>query len=258
MVTRHALVGDDGGIGARAQRRDARAERSHKAAPDDDVVAAGAERDLDGCGIGAKRCRHGSALPLRHRGRRQECRQRLHDVGDDGVMRQVARLHGQIGLRIDRLAFRQQAAQRLRRIGGLQQRPFVLALGNPPHQHLDIGAEPNGNAFRLDDAARSRIHECAAAGGEDLRAAVEQAGDDARLAAAEIGFAVARENIGNAHTGSLLDLGVGVDKGDVQPSGEPTADGRFARPHHTDEDDRAASQAGQDCGRRSRGVGVVL
>ena len=63
MMARNILVGDDGGLGARAQTGDARAERSDDAAPDHDVIAAGAERDLDGRGIGTKGCRHAPAFP---------------------------------------------------------------------------------------------------------------------------------------------------------------------------------------------------
>ena len=62
VMTRDILVGDDGGLGARPQRFDARAERGDQPAPDDDVVAAGAERDLDGRRIGAKRCGHAPAF----------------------------------------------------------------------------------------------------------------------------------------------------------------------------------------------------
>ena len=62
VVTGDILVGDDGGFGTRAQRRDARTERRDQPAPDDDVVAAVAERDLDGCRIVAKRRRHAPAF----------------------------------------------------------------------------------------------------------------------------------------------------------------------------------------------------
>jgi hypothetical protein len=44
----------------------------------------------------------------------------------------------------------------------------------------------------------------------------KQARDHARLAAAEIGLAVAGENVGNAHAGRLLDLGIGVDERDTE------------------------------------------
>ena len=61
-ITRHIVVGNDKSLGAGPQRRDPRAERIDDAAPDDDVVAAGAERDFDDSGIGAKRCRHSSSF----------------------------------------------------------------------------------------------------------------------------------------------------------------------------------------------------
>ena len=62
VITRDILVGDNGGFGTRAQRCNAGAERCDQAAPDDDVVAAVAERDLDGRRIVAKRRRHGPAF----------------------------------------------------------------------------------------------------------------------------------------------------------------------------------------------------
>ncbi len=71
----------------------------------------------------------------------------------------------------------------------------------PPHQHVEIGAEPDRDALRLDQRARVRVHEGAAAGRQHLRAALEQARDHPRLAAAEIGFAVAGENVDDAHAG---------------------------------------------------------
>jgi len=104
MMARNILVGDDGGLGARAQTGDARAERSDDAAPDHDVIAAGAERDLDGRGIGTKGCRHTPAFPGGDTVTCKTKRAAVMNVGDDGVMRDVARMHGEIGCRVDRLA----------------------------------------------------------------------------------------------------------------------------------------------------------
>ena len=97
-----------------------------------------------------------------------------------------------------------------------------------------------------------------AAGRQDLRAAIEQAGNHTGLAAAEIGLAMAGENVGNAHAGRLLDLGIGIDEWDGKPGGEPAADRRFADPHHTDQHDRTALQRGADRRRRPSRIGVIL
>ena len=52
MVPGDGRVGDDRGLGARAQRRDLPAERGDQAAADHDLVAAVAERNADGDRIG--------------------------------------------------------------------------------------------------------------------------------------------------------------------------------------------------------------
>ena len=158
-------------------------------------------------------------------------------------MRHFARLHGEIGLRIDRLALGQQLRASVAAGSAvLQHRPVVLALVDPPHQHVEFGGEPDRDALRLDGSARIGVHDGAAAGRQHLRAALEQPRDHARLAAAEIGLAMAGENVRDAHAGGFLDLGIGVDERHAKPGAEPAADRGFADPHHADQHDRAAAQ----------------
>src|SRR5580698_613089 len=58
MMLGDILIADDDRFGAGAQRGDARAERSQKAAPNNDVIAARTERDVHGCRIAANRRGH--------------------------------------------------------------------------------------------------------------------------------------------------------------------------------------------------------
>ena len=85
------------------------AERSDESAADHDVIAAVAERDTDGCRIGAKRCSHAPSFSSVEAGASQERAERRDDVGDDRVVRHFARVHGQVGQRVGRLALGQQS-----------------------------------------------------------------------------------------------------------------------------------------------------
>ncbi len=177
VMTRDVFVGDDIRLGARPQRRDARAERREQAAPDDDVVAARAERDGDGRTRVFASVRTGAVMrrPLPRGGASRKPASASHDFADDRIVRHFARLHGEIGLRIDRLALGQQLAQRRRRIGGLQHRPIVLALVDPAHQHVEFGIEPDRDALGLDGGAGIGVHDGAAAGRQNLRPALQAA-----------------------------------------------------------------------------------
>ena len=93
-------------------------------------------------------------------------------------------------------------------------------------------------------------HERAAAGGQHLRTALQEPGDHARLAGAEIRLAVGGEDFGDGHAGGLFDLGVGIDEGNAETGREPAADRRLARAHHADQHHRTAAQrrASEACG----------
>ena len=92
---------------------------------------------------------------------------------------------------------------------------------------------------------------------EHLRAAFQQAGDHARLAAAEIrprrGGRKCRQCSCRRPSRSRRRH---RQRG-CQARGEPAADRRLADPHHADKHDRAAARAGQDA-RPSGQVGIIL
>ncbi|MGY3106695.1 hypothetical protein ACVWW7_003322 [Bradyrhizobium sp. LM6.9] len=123
-----------------------------------------------------------------------------------------------------------------------------------------IGLEPDRDRLRRDAAPRLLAHEGAAAGCQHDGAAVEQTRDHAGLAVAEMRLAVALEDFRYGHAGRRLDLGVGIDEGQLEPDRHAAADRGFAYPHHADEHDRARAQRRQDVGLgrsldRQRGVG---
>ena len=216
------LVGDDRRTRARPQRLDARPEQSEQPAADDDVVGARAERDLDGDRLAGAGLRghlrgHGAASV-----NAELVRQRGDDLVDDGVVRLVARLHDDVGLRVDRLAQRQQV------LDLLHQRPVVAPLG-PPQQHVEIGLEPDRDALVAHQRAGALVHHGAAAGRQHLRPAAEQTRDHPRLAGAEIGLAVLVEDFRDGHAGRGLDLGIGVDERNAEAGGQAAARPRTCR-----------------------------
>ena len=221
------LVADDRQLRARAQLRDPLAERRELAAADHDVVAALAERDVDDDRIARSQRRgHDAVSPFVASAGRRAARQRpgaqhRDDLVDDLVVRHLARLHGEVGELIDRIAHVDELPQGRGRIVGVQQRAVVAAL-DPAHQHVELGLEPDRHAFAADRGAGVGIHEGAAAGRQHLRPAVQQARDHARLAGTEVGLAVGREDIGDRHAGGLLDLGIGIHERQL-PAASPAA-----------------------------------
>ena len=105
-------------------------------------------------------------------------------------------------------------------------------------EHVDRGVEPDGDRPLVEQLARARIDEHAAAGRDHPDLAVDQARDQPPLAVAEILLAVALEHFGGGEAGGVLDRRVAVDEGQAEPLGEPAADGRLAGAHQPDEDDR--------------------
>ena len=131
-----------------------------------------------------------------------------------------------------------QPAKRFSAIRGPEERTRVAA-ACPVGQHLDRRIEPDGDRAFVEDSAGAGIDERPAAGRDDSNLSFDQASDQAPLAVAKIGFAVALEHFGGRKTGGILDFGIAVDKGQAEPPGETPADGRFAGAHQADEDDRA-------------------
>jgi hypothetical protein len=75
------------------------------------------------------------------------------------------------------------------------------------------------------------VHIRAATGRKHLGTVSEQPGDHLALALTKIGLAVLGKDLADGRAGSLLDLGIGVDEGQVEPRRKPPAHGGFARPH---------------------------
>ena len=120
----------------------------------------------------------------------------------------------------------------------------VAAQGDAAQQNGEGGAQPDGGGALADGCAGGRIHEGAAAGGQDDWGAFQEAAHDAALAGAEIGLTELAEQFGNGTAGGGLDLRVGVAEGEVEAGGEAAADCGFAGAHQTDEDNAVGIAAG--------------
>ena len=165
---------------------------------------------------------------------------RRQDVVDHHVVGDVARLHVDVGLGVDRVALVDQPIDDLDsgspslRSGRLERRLTRDRIrSRSAFSQIEM-------AFCLDGGAGLRLDEGAAAGRQHLRGAVEEALDDAALAVAEIGLAVAVEDLVDGGVRRLLDLAVGVDEGQAETDCEPPADRRLAGAHHADHDDGTA------------------
>ena len=83
---------------------------------------------------------------------------------------------------------------------------------------------------------------------------VQQAGDHAPLAVAEMLLAELLEDLVDRHARRLLDLVVGIDEPQLEHVGQPPADGRFAAAHHADHHDGAVGERLAD----AAGEGAVV
>lgn len=121
----------------------------------------------------------------------------------------------------------------------------MIAPADAGDKRVEVGIEPDDEPARKGKRARVRVLESTAARRDDARGAIEQAGDDPPLAVAEVGFAEAGEDLGDAHLRCSLDLGVAVDEREVERGSEPPADGGLARARHADQHDGAPDRAGR-------------
>ena len=74
---------------------------------------------------------------------------------------------------------------------------------------------------------------------------LQQPGDDLGLAGAEIGFAVGREDVLDAHAGRFFHLFVAIDEVAAEAACQPAADGGLAGAHHAHQHDRPAAEPRQ-------------
>ena len=105
-------------------------------------------------------------------------------------------------------------------------------------EDIDRRVEPDGDRPLVEQLARARIDEGAAAGRDHPHLAVDQPRDQPPLAVAEILLAVALEHLGGGVAGGVLDRRVAVDEGQAEPLGQPPPDRRLSHSHQPDEHHR--------------------
>jgi hypothetical protein len=165
----------------------------------------------------------------------------LHHILHHPVVGDVAGNHLDVGGGVDGVAHGHELAQGLLRILGLEERA-PAALAHPAHQHVELCLQPDRDTALGDPRARGLAHEGASAGGEHEGTLAHQPGDDALLAIAKTRLAVDREDVGDRQLGRRLDLVVGILEHQPEARGEAPPHGALARPHETDEHDRAVAE----------------
>jgi hypothetical protein len=87
----------------------------------------------------------------------------------------------------------------------------------------------------FDPLPRLFVDERAAARGEHMRRIGQEPGDHLPLAAPKRGLPEALEDIVDGAACCGLDFDIGIAKGHPKRTGQPPADRRLSRPHHTDQ-----------------------
>ena len=186
---------------------------------------------LSGCAVGRRE--HG-------------LRKRVDDLVDDRVVRHVARLHRDVGLRHRSDSARRSAAAASPPDRRLEQRPVAAAL-DPAHQHVEIGLEPDRDAL-----VRGSPRGCSAfmkapppvastCGPPSSRRAITRARrreNTARRGLAKISGMVMPAAFSISPSAST--------NGMPSRCGQPPADRGLAGAHHADQHDRAAAQRRHD------------
>jgi len=149
-----------------------------------------------------------------------------------------------LGFGIAVAALVRQPAENFGAVAFFEQRPVVAAAGSL-RQHIDRSIEPDGNRSLVQKLASSRVHERPATRGDYPDFTLDQPGNQAPFAIAEIMLAITFEQVGRAGTRCLLNLDVAVDERKVKPPGKPTSNRRFARSHQADEHDWSVEKFGQ-------------
>ena len=80
--------------------------------------------------------------------------------------------------------------------------------------------------------------------GEDGVVVAQGGGEGGGFEAAEVGFAVALEELGDGGVGACFEVGVEVEEGPVEAVGEEAADGGLACAHEAGEDESAGGGRG--------------
>src|SRR5829696_8224510 len=113
----------------------------------------------------------------------------LDGVGDHPVVRRLVGIDGDVRRGIDRVAQLHQAAHGSFRVRILQ-KGAGRSLADTTHENVEIRLEPKRDAILGDALTGLLVHEGAAAGGEYDRSLLQEAGDHATFAVAEMVFAV--------------------------------------------------------------------
>src|SRR5205085_5091329 len=161
---------------------------------------------------------------------RQEFFKPPDDRFDNVLVRAFAAPHVKVGLRVSLALKPRELLERSFGIVGLEQWPGVAsrcALG----EYVDGSIEPYGYRTFLQQLTRARVHEYAAARGDDPNLSVDQAGNKPPLAVAVIGLPIALEHFTGGQSHGVLDGRIAVDEGQAEPLGQPPSDGRFPDAH---------------------------
>ena len=158
----------------------------------------------------------------------------------------VARLHDDIGLRVDRIAQRQQVLGFFPPAGG-RCAAWCACISTSNSAFSQTEMPVRGCSARVFGSMNAPPPVASTCGPLS-----SSARDHARFAGAKIGLAVTGEDFRDRHAGGDFDLGVGVDEAQAEPRGEPAADRRLAGAHHADQHDRTAAERAHD--RRLRPV----
>ena len=133
--------------------------------------------------------------------------------------------------------------QRASAIDVPQQRPCRQP-PSPIGEQVDRRIQPDRDGSFVEHLAGGRVDENVAARRDHADFAIDEAGDEAALAVAEIGLPEPFEDLGRRVSRGIFDRRIRVDEGEVEAPGETTADSRLAGAHQSDEYDRSIEPLG--------------
>src|SRR5882757_1664281 len=102
-----------------------------------------------------------------------------------------------------------------------------------------VEEDGEGGGGLFEEEAVGEFFRGSAAEGEDGVVLAEGGGEGGGFEAAEVGLAVALEELGDGGSGSGLEVGVEVEEAPVETGGEEAADGGLACSHEAGEDEAA-------------------
>lgn len=158
--------------------------------------------------------------------------------GEDGfgglAMGQVAGVNADAGgFAVEGFAFAVEFFQGGAGIFSLQQGAF--AVFDALVEVFRVGVEPDNGSDLREEAAVFRGDDHTAAGGDDEADAADEGLQHVVLDAAEGGFPLVAEDVGNGATGLADHEVVGIDKGKSGERGQDASDAGFAGAHESDE-----------------------